>query len=126
MVYQRVSEHLIRQIWRDDDSADDVTIKLSRAKALALFEWAQRFMEINNPAFKHPADAIAVDSIASELEWALPEVFTAGYPELLRAGRECVVAEYRSHMVPQHSVWFDKLKYQDVDLVDSHLTTRSC
>ena len=67
-------------------SADDVSIKLSRAKALALFEWAQRFMETGNPTFTHPADAVAVDSVASELERVLPEVLTAEYPHLLRAG----------------------------------------
>jgi len=97
---------------------DDVSIKLGRGKALALFEWAQRFMETGNPTFTHPADAIAVDSLAAELEWALPEVFTDDYPKLLRANRERVVEAYRSRMGPKDSDWLDALEYQDVDSRD--------
>ena len=94
--------------------ADDVVIRLSRGKALALFEWAHRFMETHDPRFTHPADAVAVDTLASELEWALPEVFTTEYPALLAASRARVEAEYRDALGPQHAAWLASLTYQDV------------
>lgn len=92
----------------------EITIKLSRAKAIAIFEWAQRFMESQNPQFTHPADAIVVDTIASELEWALPEVFTDEYPKLLAASRRAIESEYRASMGAQYSDWLDHLEYQDI------------
>jgi len=95
------------------DSPDDVVIKLPREMAVAIFEWAHRFMETQDPTFTHPADAIVVDRIASELEWELPEVRTDDYPLLLRSSRERVVARYRSQLGPSHSAWLDGLRYQD-------------
>lgn len=93
---------------------DKVTIQLPRDMARALFEWSYRFMQTGNPQFTHPADAIAVDAVASELEWALPEVFSDAYPELLRTGRARVVSKYRAHMAPQYSAWLDQLRYQNI------------
>lgn len=95
------------------NAIDYVVIKLNRDKALALFEWAQRFMETQNQRFTHPADAIAVDALATELEWALPEVLTDAYPALLTSSRERVEAEYRESLGPQHSAWLESLEYQD-------------
>lgn len=94
--------------------SSDIVIRLNRAKALALFEWAHRFMETHDPRFTHPADAVAVDALATELEWALPEVFTADYPTLLAAGRARVEAEYRDALGPRGSAWLTSLAYQDV------------
>ena len=96
---------------KDDD---DVVIRLSRAKALALFEWAQRFMETHNQQFTHPADAIVIDTLATELEWALPEVFTDAYPALLAASRERVESKYRVTLGPDGAAWLASLNYQDV------------
>jgi len=96
-------------------NSDDVVIRLSRSKALSLFEWAQRFMERGNPQFTHPADAIVVDTLATELEWALPEVFTDEYPALLTSSRAAVVNEYgKLAILPDGSNWLHKLSYQDV------------
>ena len=93
---------------------DEVVIRLSRAKALALFEWSYSFMQTQDPQFTHPADPIAVDDLASELESALPEVFTAAYPALLAAGRARVEAEYRAALGPRHTTWLAGLAYRDV------------
>jgi hypothetical protein len=94
---------------------DEVVIRLTRAKAIAFFEWAQRFMETHNPQFTHPADAIVVDTLASELEWLLPEVFTQEYPRLLESSRAKVVSEYGDFAyLPDGSNWLGKLTYQDV------------
>ncbi len=80
---------------------------------MALFEWAHRFTETGNPTFTHPADAVAVDALAAELEWVLPEVFTEEYTKLLQESREAVVTRYRSRMGAHYSGWLEKLRYQD-------------
>ena len=95
------------------DQLDKITIRLDRAVALALFEWAHRFMEAQNPQFTHPADAIAIDQIASELEWELPEVRTEAYTKLLHQSRDLVLAEYRRKMGERNSEWLQKFAYQD-------------
>lgn len=97
------------------DAPDSVVVKLPREMALAFFEWAYRFMERHDSTLTHPADAVVIDRIASELEWELPEVRTDGYPTLLRASRDRVVAGYRATMGPAHSAWLDGLRYQDVE-----------
>jgi len=106
----------VAEAWegRVAESANDVVIRMSRPKALALFEWAQRFMETHDQRFTHPADAIAVDTLATELEWALPEVFTDEYPALLAAGRVGVEEEYRKALGPSGVAWLASLDYQDV------------
>jgi hypothetical protein len=96
------------------ETNDDVVIKLSRARALALFEWAYRFMETLDSRFTHPADPIAIDTLASELEWKLPEVFTDAYPALLAAARARVAAECRASLGLQQTAWLESLTYQDV------------
>ena len=97
------------------DLPQEVCINLSRPKAIALFEWAHRFMEGGNPQFTHPADAIVVDTLASELEWLLPEVFTDEYPRLLESSRAQVVSEYgKFAILPDGTNWLATLAYQDV------------
>lgn len=96
------------------DLTDEVVIKMPREMALAFFEWSYRFMETHDSTFTHPADAVVIDHLASELEWELPEVRTDAYPSLLRSSRDKVVSEYRSKMGPGHSAWLDALRYQDV------------
>src|SRR5688572_20757020 len=95
------------------EQPEKVTITLDRAVALALFEWSYRFMQTQNPQFTHPADAIAIDQIASELEWQLPEVFTEAYGKLLHESRDAVVADYRRRLGERNSEWLQKFSYQD-------------
>ena len=91
----------------------EVSIKLSRQKALVLFEWAYRFMERQDATLTHPADAVVVDTLASELEWLLPEVFTDRYPQLLVESRSAVLNEYRKKMF-SGTEWLDGIPYQDI------------
>jgi len=95
------------------DQDDLVSIALPRDQALALFEWAYRFMEHGNPTFTHPADVVAVDRLAAELERTLTEPFRDDYPHVLAQSRESAVAKYRAHMGQKHSEWLDRLDYQD-------------
>jgi hypothetical protein len=95
------------------ETPDDVVIRLPKDMALAFFEWAHRFMETQDPTPTHPADAVVIDHLASELEWQLPEARTEAYPGLLRLSRERVIADYKSKMGDDHSAWLDALRYQD-------------
>lgn len=97
------------------DTPEDVVIKMPREMAIALFEWAYRFMERHDATLTHPADAIVVDHVASELEWELPEARTDAYPSLLRSSRAQIVEGYRSRMGADGSAWLDGLRYQDVE-----------
>jgi hypothetical protein len=74
------------------ETPDEVVIRMPKDMALTFFEWAYRFMERQEPTLTHPADAVVVDHLASELEWALPETRTDAYPLLLQSSRERVVA----------------------------------
>ena len=94
----------------DDDL---VEIAIPRDQAIALFEWSYRFRTDGNPQFTHPADAIAIDRVSSELERTLAEPFRDDYPPILAASRDSAVAKYRSHMGVAHSAWLERLEYQD-------------
>ncbi|MEM1180013.1 MAG: hypothetical protein AAGM22_16855 [Acidobacteriota bacterium] len=90
-----------------------VTIHLDRDLALAFFEWSYQFMTDHNPTFRHPADAIAVDQISTELERTLTEPFLPEYATLLRAARARALAAYRHRIGDEHSQWLDNLDYQE-------------
>lgn len=81
--------------------------------ALTLFEWSYRFTETHDTTFTHPADAIVVDRLASELEWELPETRSKTYPKRLQESRRRILADYRSTMGQNYSRWLDKIPYQD-------------
>jgi hypothetical protein len=91
----------------------DVVISLPRDQAIALFEWAYRFTVDHNTQLTHPADAGAIDQVASALEAALKEPFDAEYGQILQKCRESVVSTYCLRMGPNYSGWLEKLDYQD-------------
>lgn len=97
------------------DANEQISIELPREMALALFEWSYRFTETLDSTLTHPADAVVIDYLASELEEKLPEVRTEAYPSRLDSGRRRVVESYRTGMPPQHSAWLDALRCQDLE-----------
>lgn len=98
----------------DGPSTDQVTIRLDRDLALAFFEWSYQFMTDGVITLQHPADAIALDHMASELERTLSEPFQSDYETLLDAARERALTKYRQHMGEEHSRWLDALDYQEM------------
>lgn len=96
----------------DPASQDRVTIQLDRDLALSFFEWSYRFMTDNNPTFRHPADAVAVDLLPSELERALPEPFRADYAKLLADARSRALKLYKERMGDGRARWLDELEYR--------------
>lgn len=97
-----------------NETDDMVTIRLPKDLALSLFEWSYSFMQDpRRLEFTHPADAIGIDHLASELEWELKEVLQETYPELLALARESVVKRYKSKMGEQNSAWLERLNYRD-------------
>ncbi|MFT7537371.1 MAG: cell wall assembly regulator SMI1 [Hyphomicrobiaceae bacterium] len=96
----------------DETSRDRVTIQMDRDLALSFFEWSYQFMTDHNPTFQHPADAIAVDQLSSELERSLAEPFKADYAQLLAEARERALKRYTDHMGKEHAQWLETLGYQ--------------
>ena len=88
---------------------DRVTIELDRDLAISLFEWSYRFLTDQDPTFDHPADAVAIDQVSSELERTLAEPFQTEYPEILKAARARAEARYRERMGGE---WLDDLSYR--------------
>ena len=72
--------------------ASDITIELSRAEALVLFEYLARTSASETPAVQHPAEEIVLDRIEGQLERTLVEPLRADYHELLASARAEVAA----------------------------------
>lgn len=89
-----------------------MTITIDRDLALAFFEWSYQFMVDHNPMFQHPADALAVDEIAGELERTLAEPFHPEYAKLLSEARERALRRYDTQMGDDGSSWLRRLEYQ--------------
>jgi hypothetical protein len=96
----------------DPASQDRVTIQLDRDLVVSFFERSYQFMTDNNPTFQHPADAIAVDELSSELERALAEPFKPDYTKLLADARSRALKRYKERMGDEHARWLDELDYQ--------------
>lgn len=96
----------------DSAAQGRVTIQLDRDLALSFFEWSYQFMTDNNPTFQHPADAVAVDELSSELERALAEPFRADYTKLLADARSRALKRYKEQMGDEHARWLDDLAYR--------------
>lgn len=94
------------------ERTEKVSVELDRDLALSLFEWSYQFMTDRDPTFQHPADAIGIDQLSSELERALQEPFREEYGELLRAARGRALERYREQMEPQDSAWLEDLRYR--------------
>lgn len=96
----------------DSASQSRATIQMDRDLALSFFEWSYQFMTDHNPTFQHPADAIAVDALSSELERTLAEPFRPDYTKSLADARSRALKRYKERMGDEHARWLDELDYQ--------------
>jgi hypothetical protein len=63
-------------------NGDDITLKLSRAEAIVLFEWLAS-IESHGPVFKHISQENVLARIEGQLESILVEPFAPNYKELV-------------------------------------------
>jgi hypothetical protein len=68
----------------------DVTLKLTAAEALVLFEWLNRVDDAGTLRFEHPSEQTVLWALEAMLESALSEPFSPEYRQLLTRAREQV------------------------------------
>jgi hypothetical protein len=68
----------------------DVTLKLTAAEALVLFELLNRVDDSGTLRFEHPSEQTVLWALEAMLESALSEPFSPEYPQLLARAREQV------------------------------------
>lgn len=73
-------------------NADDkkITLKLTHAEALVLFEWVARTETSGSLPLEHEAEELVFWTIQGQLESILAEPFNPGYKDLVAAARERV------------------------------------
>ncbi len=71
-----------------------VSLRLTRAEALVLFEWLARSDKAGSYAFSDPAEKCVLWRVEGQLEKALPEPFLAEYLDRVTAARAEVRAEW--------------------------------
>lgn len=72
----------------------NVSLRLTQAEALVLFEWLYRSDKGGAYALREPAENSVLERVAGQLEKALPESTLADYQELVSAARAEVRARW--------------------------------
>jgi hypothetical protein len=70
---------------------EGLTVQLTRAEALVLFEWLVRVGSTADLPVEHPSEERVLWRIESQLESALAEPMAANYDEVLAAARKEVL-----------------------------------
>src|SRR5262245_54565847 len=66
---------------------EDVAITLSKAEALILSEFTQRFSQTNILSVEHPSERQALWNLCCVFEKALTEPFDGNFPEIMERAR---------------------------------------
>jgi len=74
--------------------SEDIAIRLSRDKALVLFEFFCRFVDSHDFSLRCNAEYLAFAQFSAQLDKSLVEPFRPEYAKLLQASRERIVAGY--------------------------------
>ena len=68
-----------------------VSITLTNAEALVLFEWLARIDELKSPPYADPSEERVAWDLQAQLETILVEPFAANYAELLAEAKRQVM-----------------------------------
>ena len=73
-----------------DEESDVISLRISRAEALVIFELLAREAEadVESLHIEHPGEIYALWRIEAQLEKSLVEVFSPDYAEIIRRARE--------------------------------------
>jgi hypothetical protein len=71
-------------------SQSEVSLTLSKAEALVLFEWLASLDGSKMPPFNHPSEEKVLWKVEGQLESVLVEPFAPNYGELLTRARRAV------------------------------------
>jgi hypothetical protein len=79
-------------------NTDEPLGTLTREDLIVLFEWAYQFCSDKKLKFRHPAEIVVIDKIASDLETVIKEPFSTEYSTILDTARKQVFQEYVKKM----------------------------
>jgi hypothetical protein len=71
-------------------SEGEISLRLSKAEALVLFEWLANLDSLLTPPFSHPSEEKVLWKVEGQLESIPAEPFAANYKELLSQARRTV------------------------------------
>lgn len=70
------------------------TLQVTEDEALVLSEFFHRFDETDTLEFKHPAEYLALQKLAGQIDRTTPAVFSSRYESLLEAARSRIAAGF--------------------------------
>ncbi len=76
----------------------EYTLKISEDEALVLFEYFERFDETDELLFRHPAEYIALQRLAGQIDKTTSAMFKPHYEQLLAAARQRIAAGFEGQV----------------------------
>ena len=76
----------------------EYTLKISEDEALVLFDYFSRFDETDDLSFRHPAEYIALQRLAGQVDKTTSAMFKPQYRQLLTAARQRIAAGFEGEV----------------------------
>jgi hypothetical protein len=76
----------------------EYTLKISEDEALVLFEYFARFDETDDLSFRHPAEYLALERLAAQIDKTTSAMFKPEYRQLLASARERIAAGFEGQI----------------------------
>jgi hypothetical protein len=76
----------------------EYTLKISEDAALVLFEYFTRFDETDDLSFRHPAEYLALQQLAAQMDKTTSAMFKPEYRQLLACARERIAAGFEGQI----------------------------
>ena len=73
----------------------EYSLTISEDEALVLGEYFNRFDDTDDMSFRHPAEYLALQKIAGQIDGTTPAFFSKNYHELLQAARNRLAAGFQ-------------------------------
>ena len=77
---------------------ESYSLTISEDEALVLGEYFDRFDRTDDLSFNHPAEYLALQHIAGQVDATTPAFFSANYDELLQAARTRIAEGYEGEV----------------------------
>jgi hypothetical protein len=76
----------------------EYSLTISEDEALVLDEYFNRFDDTGDLSFRHPAEYVALQKIASQVDATTPAFFSKNYHQLLQAARDRIAAGFEGEV----------------------------
>ena len=74
------------------------TLEISEDEALVLFDYFSRFDESDDLSFRHPAEYLALQRLAGQIDRTTSAMFKPDYAQLLSAARERIASGFEGQI----------------------------